>query len=71
MTTTEGRRIQEIWLLGGLSILVWALEVFNSTRLRPGMGRRGLLSGLRGLLLSPLDKPRMITEHLKIGRAHV
>ena len=64
MTTTEGRHIREIWLLGGLSILVWALEVSNSTGLRPDMGRRGLLSGLRGLLLSPLDKPGMITEHL-------
>ena len=64
MTTMEGRHIPDVWLLGGLSILIWALEVSYSTGVRPDMGRRALLSGLRGLLLSPLDKPRMITGHL-------
>ena len=64
VTSTEGWHFGDVWLLGGLSMLVWALDVSYPIRVGPGTRRRALLSGLRGLLLSLLDKPRMITWHL-------
>lgn len=56
MTLMEGRHIQDFWLLGGLTILLWALDVPYPYQ----DGTRHVLdssfSNLWGLLLSRLGK---------------
>lgn len=54
VTSIDGRHARDVWLLGGLSVLIWTLDVSYPTRVGPGTRGRALLSKLRGLFWTNL-----------------
>lgn len=56
VTSMEGRHVRDGWLLGGLSVLIWALAVFGARHMQESCAFQ-----FQGSLL---NKPVITTGHL-------